>query len=196
MVSKPVGYGTIFVILILGGLGLPVPEDIVIITGGVLVKHGITNLFPTMLVALTGAIIGDIIIYIVGNKLGGSFLESKYSKFFIRKKTIELFKERAQKGDIGLIIIGRFTPGLRAPIYFSVGMVGMNLKKFLIIDIIAGLISIPVGTAIGVLLGHHIQIISKGVEKFTEIAIFTVILMLIIFLGYEQYHLIKKRLTK
>ena len=59
-----------FGILILCGFGLPVPEDITLVAGGLVSGLGATNPHIMLAVCFTGVLLGDSIIYIAGKLFG------------------------------------------------------------------------------------------------------------------------------
>src|SRR2546427_9696420 len=53
------GYAGIFLVVILGNIGLPVPEETVLAVAGYLVWSGRLQLVPVLIVALVSAVAGD-----------------------------------------------------------------------------------------------------------------------------------------
>ena len=58
-------YGThslivVFLILLACGFGLPMPEDIILITSGILASHGVVQLHQAQLVCFAGVLIGTV----------------------------------------------------------------------------------------------------------------------------------------
>ena len=53
-------YGLIFLLLLAAGLGLPMPEDVVLLASGALIHRGAIELVPTAAVCTTGVIAGDL----------------------------------------------------------------------------------------------------------------------------------------
>ena len=77
------GYLAVFSVLLLCGFGLPIPEDVILATGGVLAwlargrpVHSLSAMFrdPRLLtmiaVGLAGIIVGDSIIFLAGRRFG------------------------------------------------------------------------------------------------------------------------------
>jgi len=62
------------VILMLCGLGLPMPEDVALLVGGFLAHEGVTRYPITRIVALLGVIAGDNSLYIIERGLGSNLL--------------------------------------------------------------------------------------------------------------------------
>ena len=59
-------YGGIFIVLLLCGIGLPLPEDIPIIVSGYLVHLGAIDFGFALAVNFAGVLIGDMIIFSIG----------------------------------------------------------------------------------------------------------------------------------
>jgi hypothetical protein len=62
------GYAGIFVVVILGNIGLPVPEETVLAVAGYLVWSGRLHLLPVLLVGLASAVVGDNVGYWLGRR--------------------------------------------------------------------------------------------------------------------------------
>ena len=52
-------YGGLFLILFLSGLGLPIPEEITLLTGGFLINLGFIRFYPTLAAVFVGVLTGD-----------------------------------------------------------------------------------------------------------------------------------------
>ncbi len=64
------GYLAIFVIVALGNIGLPVPEESVLILAGYLVWHGHLRLAGVLVVGVISAVAGDNLGYSLGRRHG------------------------------------------------------------------------------------------------------------------------------
>ncbi|WP_052360825.1 DedA family protein [Geminisphaera colitermitum] len=147
-----------FIVLLLCGLGLPLPEDVVLITAGVLAEmDGRTVMFTTLLMYV-GVVGGDSMIFLAGKYLGARLLSARwFRRMFSPRKLARVSKLFARYGS-WVLFIGRFLPGLRMPIFFTAGSVRVSFLKFLALDGLAALISVPVF----VWLGHFLWAKFKG----------------------------------
>ena len=68
--SEPFIYAGLFLILLLCGLGLPIPEELTLLTGGFFVHLGIIRFYPTLAVGFLG-ILGATWPYTPSGKNGG-----------------------------------------------------------------------------------------------------------------------------
>lgn len=75
-----------------------------------------------------GIILSDSLIYIIGRILG----HNRDKLFFIDIKLLRKQAEQYSAQSFSVLIITRFTPGLRSPSLFAAGLAKYNFKKFLI----------------------------------------------------------------
>lgn len=138
-----------FLILLACGLGVPIPEDIVLIVAGVLASEGGRDWMPVAAVMYVGVLSGDSMIFVAGRFFGTRLLALAWVRQLFstaKQEKVEYFFER--HGAKGLFL-GRFLPGLRAPIYFSAGSMKVGYLKFLLLDGFAAAISVPVFVWLG-----------------------------------------------
>lgn len=64
------GYAGVFFTVILGNIGLPVPEEAVLAAAGYLVWSGQLQLVPVLLIAFVSAVVGDNVGYWLGRRYG------------------------------------------------------------------------------------------------------------------------------
>ena len=137
-------YGGIFLVLVLCGLGLPLPEDIPIIASGYLTHLGTIHFGIALAVNFAGVLIGDMIIFSIGYWLGPRATQHRAVRLMLnprRMKRVERFF--ARHGEKA-IFFGRFLAGLRAPLFLAAGMMRMSVWRFLGIDLLAASLSVPV----------------------------------------------------
>jgi len=146
------GYVAIFGVLILCGLGLPVPEDVSLISGGVIAGLGYADPYIMLAVSMAGVLIGDSTMFFIGRTYGERFL----SKGFVRR-IITPARFRAIQDWFGhygrwVLFAARFMPGLRSAIFLTAGITRfVRYPVFILIDGIAATISVP----LWIYLGHY-----------------------------------------
>ena len=60
------GYIALFVMLLVCGFGVPVPEDVTLVTGGVIAGLGYANPHTMFAVGMAGVLVGDGLIFLLG----------------------------------------------------------------------------------------------------------------------------------
>lgn len=152
-------------ILVCCGLGLPLPEDVALITGGILAGYGpprgVGSVWGMVAVGLIGILLGDSVIFRAGQTYGEKILETRFISRHINgervERTIHLFEKHGAK----FIMVARFLPGVRAVTYFVAGTSGVPFWKFLLYDGIAACASAPGWVFLGYWAGKH-RMLSKA----------------------------------
>jgi membrane protein DedA with SNARE-associated domain len=148
---------TLIGILLLCGLGLPIPEDVSLITAGYMAHRGVVNVHTAFFVSLGAVLGGDAIAFWLGRHFGRRLLAWKpmHRLFNVRKqlRVRAYFRKYGSK----VIFIGRFLPGLRFSIFVSAGTLGVRPAVFLLFDTMAALLSVPLLVYLAWGFGEHID---------------------------------------
>lgn len=118
------GYAAVFLVLVLCGFGIPIPEDVTLVAGGVISGLGYTNVHIMLVVGLLGVLVGDGIVFMLGRIFGEQILRFKIvSRIMPPKRYAQVQKKFDQYGN-RVLFVARFLPGLRSPIFLTAGMSG------------------------------------------------------------------------
>jgi membrane protein DedA with SNARE-associated domain len=189
----------LLLLLLISGLGLPIPEDIPLLAAGYLCylgdlpeSHGGVDLWymvPATFIAVVGA---DSLIYYMGRRYGHHLPRLR----FIRRYLTE---ERLQKAQLAFhnhggktLFVARFLPGLRAPVFFSAGVFKIPYWKMLAFDGTAALISVPALVLVAYFGGHQIGKV-KHLAGQVQIVIGAVAIALVI--SFIVWKIRRKRLA-
>lgn len=176
-------YGLVFVVLLAAGFGLPLPEDIPLVMGGVLVHRGQANLATMILVGYLGIIIGDSIMFGLGRRFGSKLgAHGPAPGIFARIVTPEkrarvegMFKKHGEK----IVMLARFLPGVRTVTYFTAGSVGMRYSLFVLYDSIAALASAPIFVLLGYYFGGDIELLLARVAAGERKVVVTLLVLVV-----------------
>ncbi len=178
-----------FIILIFCGLGLPVPEDIVLIFLGFLVYSGYGDIVTALILGYLGIILGDSIIFIAGKRYGLKILKFKIFSKVITKNRLKKAKKFIVNHGRKTIFMARFLPGLRTPIFFSCGTLKMKFALFFLIDSLAAIFSAPIFTLLGYFFGDKIDVVISNLKRIDRIVLVTLILtILLVYLLKRSYN--------
>jgi membrane protein DedA with SNARE-associated domain len=186
-VTEHLPYLSIFLLLILGGIGLPFPEDATLILSGFLIAHEIIKPLPAFLVVYPGLLLTDFFLYLVGKKYGRMVVEHKRFRRIISPDRLSKLEEKFKKGDVWVILIGRHFLGLRAQIFLVAGVMRMSAIKFLIADATTALLTIALMGGIGYVGGNSIQILKKGLTRIEHIAIIVLVVLFACWIIYVYF---------
>lgn len=159
------GYWVVFFGVMLENAGLPVPGETILLAAGFFASTGHFKVLLVMLVAMTGAVLGDNAGFAVGRRFGRGFL-LRYGRWVFltprRLARISSFFER--RGD-KTILFARFITGLRVFAAIFAGASGMRWRIFLIYNMAGALLWSVVITMLGYLFGHSWPVLEKWVGR-------------------------------
>jgi membrane protein DedA with SNARE-associated domain len=119
-----------FALLALGIIGLPIPEETMMIFAGYLIAEGKWPLIPTFLAALGGSICGITVSYYLG-LTAGNFLLEKYGHYLgITEKKINYAHEWFIRIGKWSLFFGYFILGVRHLTGYIAGTTLLPYKKF------------------------------------------------------------------
>jgi membrane protein DedA with SNARE-associated domain len=151
-------YLGLFLVLVLCGMGLPVPEDLALLTGGFLIHRGITQYPTTLAVSFIGVVAGDNSLFFIGRRFGARILRYLGSVRPHIVPRIERLKRFMDRHGHMAIFYARFLAGVRAPVYIVAGSAGVAPTRFVIYDSLGAVISVPIAVSIGYFFGDQIDL--------------------------------------
>lgn len=121
-------------------LGLVAPGELAVVIGGVAAAQGGVNLVAILCVAWACATAGDLASYLLGRRLGRSFLERHGGSFAITPAVLGRVEGIFDRHGAKTILIGRFVGVVRALAPFLAGVSRMPAARFAAVDTVgAGL---------------------------------------------------------
>ena len=174
-------YLGLFVVLLLCGMGLPMPEDIALLAGGFLVHRGVTRYPITLAVALLGVVAGDNSLFFLGRRFGTGLV--RYFGLNRPGSQAQINRIRAFMRRHGhrAIFYARFLAGLRALIYLTAGSFGVTPLRFLAYDLLGAIISVPIVVSIGYLFGGQLEVVIHYLGGFERLLWVVAVLSLAIY---------------
>lgn len=152
-------YVGIFVLLLLGGFGFPVPEDIPIVLAGVAASKNIISIEGAFVVSYVGVVVADQIVYLMGYFFGQKLVMAgtRSKRFtFITDEKVDEIREGLRKRRLVYIFIGRHVFPVRTVTFLTAGALRIPYLEFLIADAFAALVSVAVVLWLGHLLGGRL----------------------------------------
>lgn len=186
------GYMAVFGILILCGFGLPVPEDITLVSGGVIAGLDLANPHTMVIVGLAGVLIGDSTMFIAGRVFGYRIQRIRTFRKILSPRRFSHIQRKFKQYGLSLLFIARFLPGLRSPIFLVAGMSRrIPYLTFLLIDGFAAIISVPVWIYLGYFFADNLDLLMqyvKDVQTMIYAALFLVFAVVLIIYLKKRFH--------
>jgi membrane protein DedA with SNARE-associated domain len=185
------GYFAIFSLLMLGIVGLPVPDEFLLASCGFLVFQGHLRLIPTAASAFAGSACGITCSYIIGCTVGWKFLHSRLGRFLhINDEQIARVHDWFNRMGHWALIVGYFVPGFRHFTAIVAGTSKLEYRAFALFAYFGAAMWVSTFLFIGYHFGEHFKQILELVEKNLKLASLVVIALI---LAYLVFRFVKRR---
>ncbi len=173
-------YLGVFLILICTGLGLPMPEDVPLLTAGYLCHAGFARVPLMIAVALVGVLGSDLALFAIGRRFGHRVVEHRIVRRLVHPSRLLLAEQLFARHGNKIIFAGRFMPGPRPMIFVASGVLKVPVLTFLVADGLAAAISVPAFIMLGWFFGENLADIQGGVRSATHTIVIAVALAALI----------------
>lgn len=174
--------GAIATFLFGGGF---VSEDLTCVSAGVLVSKGSLSYWLAALACTLGVWVSDSLIYFWGLLGRRGLLERVPLRWFVKRGQIERGAGMFERHGAKVLILSRFMPGSRVPIYLAAGFLHYPFPRFAAWMALAATLWAPVMVWLAMKLGHSLLAWLERYEKIAWIAMPVVIL--VIWLGMRVF---------
>lgn len=189
-------YGAIVLFMILSAFGMPIPEEIVLISAGFVGHMALhpedypppypgapsVNIYVLAAVSFVAVVGADFLIYVLGKKFGPRMFKMKWFARLISENSLDRIQRWTRKYGAWAVFAFRFTPGVRFPGHLMCGAMGLSPWRFFGVDIIAAGISVPTQVLLVSLYGETIL---RYFGKFKIVLFSTFAVLLVVFLVYK-----------
>jgi membrane protein DedA with SNARE-associated domain len=164
------GYLGIVAVLVLGGLGLPVPEEAPIILGGVLASKGRLDPALAFLAGYGGVILGDLVVYGLGYWHGERVLGLPMTRRFLSKPREVQLQGYFHRHGMKILVLCRFAPGFRSAAYLTAGILRLPPLRLLACDLVAAGLSTSLMFGAGFFFSRWIETTLEEMKRYALLA--------------------------
>jgi len=180
------GYPGIAFLMLIGSANVPLPSEVVLPFGGILSQKRELNLHLVALSGTIGAVLGSLISYALGYKLGKESL-LKYGKyFFVRAKEVEHGEVWFNRHGLAVTLWGRCIPVVRSFVSLPAGIYRSDIKKFTLYAFLGNLPWCYLWTYIGLKVGDNWEVISKNMKYVDVLVVLAALLLIAKFVRYRM----------
>lgn len=184
----PGSYLGIFLLMVLTGCGMPVPEEVFIVGAGVLSANG--ELRPEFAFAATllGALVGDAVMYGIGYRFGHGLLH-RHPKLsaLVGAHREEYFERAVERHGFKVLLMARFMVGVRGPVYLAAGVVRMPFLKFMLWDLVCATLVVGLFFGLAFFFGEEIVDLITDAELGFTIIVLTGAAVVVAFLALRRH---------
>jgi membrane protein DedA with SNARE-associated domain len=169
------GYAAIFALLMLGIIGLPIPDETMLVFSGYLIAQGTLKPVPAVATAFLGSACGITVSFAIGKTLGLGFIH-KYGRY------VHITEDRMAKvhrwfDSVGhwALFIGYYIAGVRHFTAIIAGTSGLEFRHFAVYAYSGAFVWVCTFLGLGYFFGEHWKEVAELVHH--NLAIISVILL-------------------
>lgn len=175
------GYAGLFGLLVLGMVGLPIPDETLLVFSGYLISKGRLHAGLTFVAAFTGSACGISLSYMIGLTLGHGFVR-RYGRYVrLTQERLEEVRRWFMRAGDWLLIIGYFLPGIRHFTALTAGMSDLEYRTFAGFAYAGAAIWVGTFLTIGYFVGEQWQSALELVRRYTLICALVAALLVSMF---------------
>ncbi|WP_438358034.1 DedA family protein [Brevibacillus dissolubilis] len=183
-VVEQYGYAALFFLLWLGIVGLPIPDELVVATGGFVASLGILDPYYAFLFDYLGVVSGLSIGYFLGRWIGPPIITR-----LMKKKKLAPYIHRSteliNKYGAFSLCISYALPVVRHVVPYIVAVGGMSYRKYALFSYTTGLVWTFAFYMVGYLFGQHMEKIIEMTRTYGFILLGVLVVLLLLFFLYR-----------
>jgi membrane protein DedA with SNARE-associated domain len=185
------GYGAIFVLLLLGIVGLPIPDETILVYCGYLIYKGTLHAAPAYFTAMAGSWCGISLSYTIGRTLGTSAVSRYGKRLHLTEDRLAQVHQWFKRVGHWALAIGYFIAGLRHLTAIVAGMSRLEFSSFAAYAWSGGAVWVLSFILLGYFLGEQWKTIAELVHRDMGYASLALLAALALILGVRE--LMKRR---
>jgi membrane protein DedA with SNARE-associated domain len=152
--------------LLLCGAGLPLPEDITLVAGGVIAGLGYADVHIMAAVTMVGVLAGDAGMFLLGHHYGVRMLQWKPISWLMPPRRYAKMQDKFARYGNRLMFFARFLPGMRTAVFITAGATHrVSFWRFLLLDGLAALVSVPFWVYLGYFGANRREWLGMWIER-------------------------------
>src|SRR5215467_4580215 len=158
------GYLVVFGVVFAEAIGLPVPAAIALVAGGAAAASGVLNPMAVLLTAIAAMMLGDVLLYVAGQKMGWGLL-GLLCKVSVNPETCILRSAESfyKRGKLTLLI-AKFIPGINTMAPPLAGSMKMQFAQFFQFDLAGSALYALAYGALGFMFRDFLAAITRGFQ--------------------------------
>ena len=180
-------YAGIFIALFLGGIGVPLPEEVPVLTAGVLAHEQVVRWWLALPVCVVGVLSGDVVLYWAGRHWGERVLSWRLVRRVLTREREESLKESYRRHGVKIIFTARHVIGLRAAAFLTAGIARVPFPRFLAADFAASMLGVPTSFALAFFFTDQLEQILTDVRRVERWALLVGFIVIGAFFGVRAW---------
>lgn len=158
------GLLALFALLLAGGLGVPVPEELTQLTAGYLARRGLLPLLPAMAAAWLGIVAGDVLFFWLARRHGPRLLASRQVVRLLTPARRAFLERHFARHAVLTVMVARHAAAFRLPAFALAALHGVRPAVFVAADAASALLSVPLVMGLGWIFAARLEELKRDVR--------------------------------
>ena len=191
-----ISYVGIVAVLLLSGLGLPVPEELPVVIAGAASAYGQLNPWLAFLACVVGALAGDCLLYFLGYRFGHSALKDhRFFTRFLSSEREERVEQMILQHGLKVLVLARFMVGIRSAAFLAAGVLRLPFRRFILVDAICATIVIGIFFSLSFHFAPRVHELLKWIRGF-GLGFTGLVLLIVAIVGLVYYRRRRNRIAR
>jgi len=170
------GYGALYLLLALGVVGLPIPDETLLVFTGYLISRGTLNPFGAFAAALAGAWTGISLSYILGRTLGLGAVHRFGKYVYVTEARLDKVHGWFDRIGHWALFFGYYIAGVRHFTAVVAGTSKLEVPVFMLYAWSGGAVWVTTFLALGYFLGENWKPVAEMVHRYLAFASVVIVL--------------------
>jgi membrane protein DedA with SNARE-associated domain len=185
------GYPAIFILLLLGIVGLPIPDETILVFCGYLIFKGTLHAAPAYFTAVAGSWCGITLSYTIGRTLGAGAVSRYGKRLHLTEARLDQVHQWFNRIGHWALAVGYFIAGVRHITAIVAGMSGLEFPSFAAYAWSGGALWVLSLILLGYFLGEQWKTIAETIHRDAGYVSLALLLAVVVILGVRE--LVKRR---
>ena len=177
----------LFLLLVGGGLGLPLPEDLTLLAAGVLAHQHVLRLRDVVAVGFAGVVCADWIIYLAGRRYGRGIVALPVLARLFGATRLDAVRSAVERHGARAVFAARFMLGFRIATFLAAGTFGVPAYRFALAEAAGSAIFVPAMATLGFLFSDRAELLARDVSRVHHWLVLLGLLALALYLGLHAW---------
>jgi membrane protein DedA with SNARE-associated domain len=161
----PAGLIGLFLLLVGGGVGLPLPEDVTLLTAGILAHQGVFRLRDVIAVGFVAVVFADWIVYLAGRRYGRGIVALPALARLFGASRLDAVRTAVERHGAHAVFAARFVLGFRIATFLAAGTFHVPATRFGLAEAAASAIFVPAMVTLGFLFSDRAERLLRNVGR-------------------------------
>lgn len=177
----------LFLVLVGGGIGLPIPEDLTLLAAGALAHQHVFRLRDVIAVGFVGVVCADWIIYLAGRRYGREIVAHPLLARLFGASRLDAVRGAVERHGVHAVFAARFLLGFRIATFLAAGTFRVPASHFVVAEAAGSAIFVPAMATLGFLFSDQAERVLRDVSRVEHWLILFGLLALGVYLGLRAW---------